>query len=243
MSAHTTILIQKYLAEQGIVSRREGERLVHEGKVLVNGVRATNGQHIDPTTDTVELDKEHAEQKITIAVHKPRGIVCSRNPLEGKTIYQLLPQFENLHVVGRLDKESEGLLLLTNDGLVSRKVTGEDHTVEKEYVVTVRERLFQGLMERMQNGIIFDGEQTLPCIATINPESLDKDAQPVTYKGQTFVPQTFTIVLKQGRKHQIRRMCEACKLTVVSLKRVRIGHVKIEKLEVGKYRTVAGKIF
>lgn len=239
----SAILIQKYLAEAGIVSRREGERLVREGKVLVNGARATNGQHIDPKKDKVELDKNHAEQKITVAVHKPRGIVCSRNPLEGKTIFQLLPQFDNLHVVGRLDKESEGLLLLTNDGLVSRKVTGEDHTVEKEYVVTVRERLFPGITERMEKGIVIDGEKTLPCTAHIDPASQSPDTLPITYKGQTFVPQTFTIILKQGRKHQIRRMCEACKLTVVSLKRVRIGTVQIENLAPGKYRTVTTKVF
>lgn len=222
-----SILIQKYLAEQGIVSRREGEKLVREGKVLVNGVRAANGQHIDPQKDKVELDKHHAEQKITVAVHKPRGIVCSRNPLEGKTIFELLPQFENLHVVGRLDKESEGLLLLTNDGLITRKVTGEDHTVEKEYIVTVRERLFSGIMERMSKGIIIDSKKTLPCTAKINKSPTN----------------SFTIILKEGRKHQIRRMCEACKLTVESLKRVRIGVVKLENLGVGKYRTVTTKVF
>lgn len=214
------ILIQKYCAEQGMCSRREGERLVREGKVRVNGVRATNGQMIDPTRDTVTIDSAHVEEKITIALHKPRGIVCSRNSNEGKTVFDMFPQFSHLHLVGRLDKESEGLLLLTNDGRITRLVTGDTHTIEKEYVVTVRERLFPGLMERMARGILIDGTKTLPCTATITKNDTEH---------------VFTIILKEGRKHQIRRMCEACKLTVVSLKRVRIGSLLLGKLKSGAF--------
>jgi 23S rRNA pseudouridine2604 synthase len=230
------MLIQKYLAEQGICSRREGEKLVREGGVLVNGIVATNGQIVQSEKDVVTLSKLSTVQKVTIAVHKPRGIVCSRNTAEGTTIFELLPHFAHLHVVGRLDKESEGLLLLTNDGLITRKVTGADHTVEKEYVVVVRERIFPGMMQRMRSGIVIDGQKTLPCTATV----LDAGR---TYIENTHAPNAFCITLKEGRKHQIRRMCEACKLTVVSLTRVRIGSVELGELGVGKYEAVTKKMF
>jgi 23S rRNA pseudouridine2604 synthase len=223
MTAST--LIQKHLAEKGLASRREGERLVREGKVLVNGARASNGQMINPAHDVVTIDATHASSKMTIAAHKPRGIVCSRNPLEGTTIFELFPQFNHLHVVGRLDKESEGLLLLSNDGLLTRLVTGADHTVEKEYVVTVRENVFAGMMEKMSKGIVIDGKKTLPCSASLTSRH------------------SFTIILKEGRKHQIRRMCEACKLTVESLQRVRIGNVPLGSLKPSTFTTVTVKVF
>jgi 23S rRNA pseudouridine2604 synthase len=222
---NSLILIQKHLAEAGIVSRREGERLVKEGTVLVNGVRAKAGQLVNPLTDVVTLAPEGKEKKVTVAVHKPRGIVCSRNPLEGKTIFELLPQFEQLHVVGRLDKDSEGLLLLTNDGLVTRKITGADHAVEKEYIVTVRENVFEGIMNTIMAGVMIDGQKTLPCTAKV----LDHHS--------------FSIILKEGRKHQIRRMCESSRLTVESLKRIRVGNVLLGEMEEGAYRTITEKLF
>jgi pseudouridine synthase len=217
------------MADIGLTSRRVGERLVREGKVLVNGKRAAVAQMVDPSKDKVTVDAAHTKtnEKITLAFHKPRGIVCSRNEEEGQTVFDLLPQFSHLSLVGRLDKQSEGLILLTNDGLITRKVTGADHTVEKEYIVTVRERLFPGIMERMSKGIAIDGKKTLPCIAKINkaPEN------------------SFTIVLNEGRKHQIRRMCEACKLTVDSLMRVRVGAIQLGTLAPGKYKKIDGAVW
>jgi 23S rRNA pseudouridine2604 synthase len=195
---------------------------VLQGKVLINGVRAKIGALADPDKDAVSImGMEEAPEKQTIALHKPRGIVCSKNSEEGKTVFDLLPQYAGLNTVGRLDKESEGLLLLTNDGRLARGVTGEDHRIEKEYIVEVREEIFPGLMQKMEKGIIIDREKTLPCTATMRDNR-----------------HSFNIVLKEGKKHQIRRMCDACHLTVVSLKRIRVGSIRLLKLRPGNVRVL-----
>ena len=137
--------IQKYLSQEGICSRREAEKLMLEGKVLVNGkIVRELGTQIDPTKDVVKVESSKSESgkgKITVIVNKPRGIVCSKSSEEGETIFELLPQCKDLNIVGRLDKTSEGLLMLTNDGVVARRVTGEEHSMEKEYEVDVREKV------------------------------------------------------------------------------------------------------
>lgn len=219
------VIIQKRLAELGLCSRREGERLVMQGKVQINGKVATIGAMVDPVKDTVTIgtNEEPRAAYETVAIYKPRSIVCSKNSAEGKTVFDALPQYAHLNTVGRLDKESEGLLLLTNDGLLAAAVTGDDHRVEKEYVVTVRERLFPGVMQKMEKGIMLDGEKTLPCTARMRDNRT-----------------SFTIIIREGKKHQIRRMCDACHLTVESLKRVRIGAVTLGKLRPGQARPLTG---
>lgn len=214
------VIVQKILAEQGLCSRREGERLVAAGKVTINGVTARVGALADPAKDVVSIVGIDAEaKKETVAVYKPRGIVCSKNTAEGKTVFDLLPQYASLNTIGRLDKESEGLLLLTNDGRITRSVTGDDHRIEKEYIVEVREELFPGLMQKMEKGIKIDGERTLPCVAKMRDNR-----------------RSFSITLREGKKHQIRRMCDACHLTVLSLKRIRIGDIRLLKLRPGNVR-------
>lgn len=214
------VIVQKILAERGICSRREGERLVAAGKVTINGTVARVGALADPEKDVVAIVGQPTDTpKMTVAVYKPRGIVCSKNNAEGKTIFELLPQYASLNTVGRLDKESEGLLLLTNDGRLTRAVTGDDHRIEKEYIVEVREEIFPGLMQKMEKGIMLDGERTLPCVAQMRDNR-----------------RSFSIILREGKKHQIRRMCDACHLTVLSLKRIRIGGVRLLKLRPGNVR-------
>src|ERR1043166_2954958 len=140
--------IQKYLSEQGIASRREAEALIKRGLVSVNGVGVRErGAQIDPAKDTVKiLPRAELERaaKTTVVLYKPRGIASSRSKNEGRTVYDLLPQFEQLDIVGRLDKASEGLLMLSNDGVVARAVTGAHHGMEKEYTVSVREETNAG---------------------------------------------------------------------------------------------------
>lgn len=212
-------IIQKHLAELGLCSRREGERLVLEKKVTINGKTALIGQIVDPNKDVVAILGHKEKPKITVAIHKPRGVVCSTNPSEGKTIGQLLPQFANLNIVGRLDKASEGLLLLTSDGLITRAVTSNEHLIEKEYIVSTREKLFGGLLKDMEKGMKIDGEMTLPCTTELRDDR-----------------QSFLITLREGKKHQIRRMCDAKKLTVTMLKRLRIGPVRLLKMRPGEFR-------
>ncbi len=219
--------IQKYLSQQKVCSRREAEEYIKEGRITVNGkVVTVMGVQIDPSVDVVKLlDGTHGatDEKITIAVNKPRGIVCSRAKNEGKTIFELLPEFEKLNVVGRLDKESEGLLLMSNDGVVTSAVTGEDHKVEKEYTVRVREEISGLSQRRMEQGIQLEDGLTLPATVTIQSGH------------------RFTIVLREGRKHQIRRMADAVRLTITDLARVRIGNIKLGRLKPGEYRKVTPK--
>lgn len=213
-------LIQKEMALRGIASRRESERLVKEGLVLVHGKLALPAQMVD-SSDAIELRGAHTP-KISVAVYKPRGVVCSSNPSEGKTVAQAFPQYGALAFVGRLDKESEGLLLLSNDGLLTRKITSDEHLVEKEYIVTVREKVLGAALARMEKGMKLRGEKTvtLPCVALKRGDH------------------QYSIVLKEGRKHQVRRMADACNLTIESLKRIRIGNLKLGSMKIGSTRVL-----
>ena len=214
--------IQKYLADQGICSRREAEELIKRGLVSVNGtVIRIMGVQIDPAVDVVKVHQKaqkEIQNKTTVVVYKPRGIASSREQSEGTTIYDLLPQFEDLDIVGRLDKASEGLLMLSNDGVIARAVTGAHHGTEKEYVVRVREEINAGRIKSLHPGIMLRDGPTLP----VETSFIDKHS--------------FSIVLHEGRKHQIRRMCEFLRLTVVDLKRIRIGTVSLARMKPGDFR-------
>jgi pseudouridine synthase len=217
--------IQKYLSEQGIASRREAEALIQRGLVSVNGnVVRTMGVQINPLSDRVEVHaqaKRELHAKTTIVLNKPRGIVSSRTGTEGTTVYDLFPRFEQLDIVGRLDKASEGLLILSDDGVIARAVTGEHHGMEKEYTVSVREETNAGRLKSLEPGIMLEDGPTLPC------------------RTQLIDRHSFRIVLREGRKHQIRRMCEYLHLTVVQLKRVRIGPIQLTGLKTGAFRQLS----
>lgn len=222
-----TMRIQKYFSERKILSRRETEDFILKGFVSVNGVIVKElGTQIDPAKDVVEIVKAARPslgKKLTIAFHKPRGIVSSKIKTEGPTVFDLLPQFKYLNTVGRLDKESEGLLLLSNDGTLTATVTGDDHSTEKEYEVTVREPLTRGKLRKMEEGIRLSDGMTLPA---------------ETHMQGTH---TFRIVLREGRKHQIRRMCDAMHLTIVKLRRIRIGLISLKGIDSGAFRPLTEK--
>ncbi|MEK9208740.1 MAG: pseudouridine synthase [Patescibacteria group bacterium] len=214
--------IQKYMSEQSMASRREAERLIKRGLVSVNGtVVREMGVQIDPAKDTVEVlpfAKKEMAAKQTIALYKPRGIASSRVRAEGTSVYDLFPKFSGLDIVGRLDKASEGLLMLSDDGVIAKAVTGAAHVVEKEYEVAVREEVNAGRLKMLEPGIELEDGMTLPA------------------KTHFINKHLFRIVLREGRKHQIRRMCEFLHLTVVYLKRLRIGPVVLSGLKPGEYR-------
>jgi len=217
--------IQKYLSEKGLCSRRQAEAFIEQGLVSVNGkVVRTQGVQIDPARDVVTLAPS-ASQKLdateTIAVYKPRGVTSSRVPEEGKSIFDVLPQYKHLNVVGRLDKESEGLLILSNDGPLARAITGDEHRTEKEYIVTVREHVGEAKLATLEPGVELEDGPTLP----------------VTTKREG--SHSFRIVLREGRNHQIRRMCNFLHLTVESLKRVRVGSVTLKGLQPGTHRELS----
>ncbi len=216
--------IQKYLSQKRIMSRREAEEYIRQGKILLNGqVVKEMGVQIDPEKDKIEVLKSFGsaqDKKITVAVYKPRGIICSKNPAEGKSIFDVFPQFSELNTVGRLDKESEGLLLLSNDGVVTAKITGEDHSVEKEYEVTTREPIMPNHLRKIEEGIMLDGKKTLPA------------------KAKRLGKNSFSLILREGRNHQIRRMADTVHLTIERLVRVRIGDITLSGLTPGKSRVI-----
>lgn len=215
------IRIEKYLSEQGTVSRREAKRLMEQGLILVNKKQPQPGDKIDPNVDVITFKnaaKAIIEKKITAAVYKPRGVISSKDTDRGKNIFDVFPQFAELNCVGRLDKESEGLILLSNDGMITKAITGKDHLVEKEYLVTVREKFTPSMAKRMSDGIRLQDGWTKKAEA----RKIDNH--------------TFGIILKEGRKHQIRRMANECRLTIESLKRVRVHNIKVAGMIPGNFR-------
>ncbi|PIP56864.1 hypothetical protein COX05_00820 [candidate division WWE3 bacterium CG22_combo_CG10-13_8_21_14_all_39_12] len=212
--------IAKYFSQQKIASRREAEEYLKKGQVTVNGeVVKDMGRQIDPDKDVVEIIGKMVS-KTTIAYFKPRGISSSTIEEEGTNVFDVLPQYESLNTVGRLDKQSEGLILLTDDGVLASIITSDKHIIEKEYRVTVREIINPKQLLFLEKGVFLEDGLTLP----VSIEIIDEH--------------TFTIVMKEGRKHQIRRMANAVNLTIENLTRTRIGPITLDKLKEGSYRTL-----
>ena len=220
------IRIEKYLSGQGILSRREAKKYIEDGLIKIKKKKSHAGDKINPDKDIIEFDKkiqEKSAEKISVLVYKPRGVLSSKDRSSGKNIFDVFPQFKHLNTVGRLDKESEGLIILSNDGLITKAITGKHHLVEKEYLVEVREDILPWMMKKMSGGIQLHDRRTLPAKAIrVNKH-------------------TFRITLKEGRKHQIRRMANECKLTIKSLKRIRIHTLNIGKMLPGNFRKLNKK--
>jgi len=217
--------INKYLAHTGVASRREADTLITEGKVKVNGKKATMGQQIQATDNVLIAGK--TKTKSYLAYYKGRGII-THSPAEGETDIagRLANDFGVTHVspVGRLDKDSEGLMILSNDGRITGPLLDPDAKHEKEYEVMVDKRISSMFIRTMSLGVNIEGYQTKPAIAIPNPKN-DK---------------RFKLILTEGKKHQIRRMCAALGYQVQALKRVRIGNIKITKLKPNQYRKIQG---
>ena len=220
--------IQKYCSEHGICSRREAEDYIRRGLIKVNGkVVRELGTQIDPQKDKIQVIAARTNasnsQKMTVLCYKPRGYTCSKSRTEGPSIFSLFPEWAHLNTVGRLDKASEGLLLLSNDGRITKVVTGIDHKIEKEYEVDVREEVTKDKLRLFDVGVMIDDIKTLPA------------------KTKFLGSHKFSIILKEGRKHQIRRMTDVVQWTVTKLKRVRIGFFTTRGLELGTGRVLNEK--
>lgn len=223
--------IQKFLSEVGFCSRRKAEKLIIDGKVTVNGRKATIGDKLKNNKDLVAVDGEkifidNRKIKIYIALNKPRGYVTTMSDELGRKIVTELLQDvpDRVYPVGRLDKDSEGLLLLTNDGALANALMHPSHSVTKAYRVTVRPSITEEQLIMFSEGIELDGKRTLPI-----------DAKVITQEpGRTVVQ----MVLQEGRNRQIRRMCEELKLTVARLKRISIGPVRLGMLKSGEWRNL-----
>ena len=222
--------VQKVLADQGICSRREAERLIAAGKVKVNGHPVGLGDKMDPDYDKVAIDGQtvrivRKRQYTYIMLHKPRGFLTTRSDDRGrKTVMDLVSDVPAmLRPVGRLDKDSEGLLLMTNDGAFAQAVTHPSGGISKLYRVTVQPRADESQILKMSSGVVLDdGTKTMPCAINVVTDE----------PGRTVMEMT----LKEGKNREIRRMCEAVGLEVVRLKRNAEGVVKLGMLKPGTYR-------
>ena len=211
--------LNKYIAYLNIASRREADKLIKDGKVKVNGEIIINPAIQVGENDKIIFDiEDYKNEKIYIKLNKPVGYVVSNNKKEGKPIYKLLDEeLKNLYPVGRLDKDSKGLILFTNDGIFSRKIIGEESECEKEYYVKLEGNISDGALKKLEFGISLDGKKLKPAIV----KRVSKNS--------------FNIILKEGRNRQIRRMCEKVGFEVILLKRLRISNIYLNDLQEGKF--------
>lgn len=218
--------LNKILSEAGICSRREADRLIESGRVTVDGQVAKMGMKILPDR-LVEMDgkpvclKEVPE--VVIALNKPKGIVCTTDEREKDNIIDFVKYEQRIYPMGRLDKDSEGLILLTNNGQLMDQILRSRNGHEKEYIVQVSGKVGNGVLKAMEQGVPLLDTMTKPCrIRRLGEHS-------------------FSIVITQGLNRQIRRMCEYFDLRVVKLKRIRILNIYLGELPIGEYRKISGK--
>ena len=212
--------LNKYISETGACSRREADAWIAAGRVTVNGKAAALGTQV-AAGDSVALDGKPLSAKrrdVYIALNKPRGVTCTTERHVEGNIVDFIGHPQRIFPIGRLDKESEGLILLTNNGDIVNEILRVEHGHEKEYLVTVERPVTATFLAMMAAGVKIAGEKTQPCV--------------VTRAG----PDTFRIVLTQGLNRQIRRMCSALGFRVKRLQRVRIMHIRVGTLAVGHWR-------
>lgn len=212
--------INKFLSEAGICSRRAADRLVEEKRVTIDGILAQAGSRVFEgavvCVDGKAIMKE--QESVVIAFNKPVGVVCTAQKKEKNNVIEFIGYPKRIFPVGRLDKDSEGLLLLTNDGELMNRVLKASELHEKEYIVTVDKEVTHEFLSRMENGVPVLDRITAPCVLRkINRFS-------------------FCIILTQGLNRQIRRMCEYFGYHVVRLKRVRIMNIRLDGIKTGTYR-------
>ena len=219
------IRLNKYLSEAGVCSRREADRLIESGIVTVDGKTAAPGMKVEDGQE-VRVGKKVIKsktEKTVLAVYKPAGIVCTEDKREKKNIIRFLNYPVRITYAGRLDKDSEGLLIMTNDGDLINGMMRARYAHEKEYKVTVDHEITEDFLKKMSRGVAILDTVTRPC----KVEKLGK--------------YTFKIILTQGLNRQIRRMCEALGYEVKDLLRVRVMNITLDGLKEGKYRKLTDR--
>jgi len=226
------VRLQKYMADSGVASRRKSEELIAAGKVKINGVTAKIGDKVDTRKDTVLVSNKKITPPTAFVyymLHKPRGYVTTlSDEMDRRCVAQLMKGVnERVYPVGRLDRESEGLLLMTNDGQFANDLMHPSKHVAKTYRVTVRPSITEEQIKKMADGMMIDGVQTAPARVSI----VEKQENRVVLEIEIF----------EGRNRQIRKMCEQLQLDVARLKRVAVGGLKLGMLQPGKYRVLTDK--
>lgn len=215
------VRINKYLAMQGVSTRRDADKLILAGKITINGRRAILGDKVHEG-DKVEITKKLTNNYVYYAYNKPRGII-THSPQEGeKDIVSSIP-LKGVFPIGRLDKDSEGLIILTNDGRITDRLLNPKYEHDKEYVVKTRGFIKETQLKAMEKGMDLEGISTAPC------------------KTKVLGEKSFAITISEGQKHQIRRMCDALTMPIDTLKRVRIMNIMLGKLEPNAYRKIEGE--
>lgn len=222
--------LQKFLSEIGFCSRRKAERLIIEGKITVNGKIAKLGDKVT-SSDKIHVNGEKitrkSAEKIYIMLHKPRGFITTLSDDRGrKTILDLLQDFtERLYPIGRLDKDSEGLLLLTNDGDFAQKVIHPKADIFKTYRVTVAGKIDENILDKLRDGVVIGGTKTRK--SKIEIECQEPNRTVLIFK------------ISEGKNRQIRKMCESVNLDVKRLKRTHIGKLSLGMLKPGAHKTLS----
>lgn len=225
LSKKDPVRLNKYLSEAGVCSRREADRLIENGKVTVDGSPAQTGMRITPGQEVRVGQRivSRQDEMIVLAVNKPRGIVCTEEKKEKNSIVKFLDYPVRVTYAGRLDKDSRGLLLMTNNGDIINKMMRAANCHEKEYKVTVDKEITADFLKKMSEGVAILDTVTRPC------------------KVEKVGKYTFSIILTQGLNRQIRRMCEALGYQVKDLVRVRIMNIRLGSLQEGGYRIVSDR--
>lgn len=226
------IRLNKYLSEVGVCSRREGDKLIEKGLVSVNDKTAIQGMKVE-TSDVVKVRGkivgETKPEKVVLVVNKPRGIVCTEDSRESKNIIKFLEYPTRITYAGRLDKDSQGLLIMSNDGELIHKIMKSENEHEKEYQVTVNKKVTGGFLRAMKAGVRIkklEGEEVVMDVVT-KPCKIKQTGE-----------HSFSIILTQGLNRQIRRMCETLGYEVKILERNRIMNIELGKLKKGGVREV-----
>ena len=231
INSENYIRLNKYLSDAGVCSRREADRRIEEGRVTVDGKKAVTGMKILPFSsvkvDGKEVSKE--EEMILIALNKPEGIECTTAKNVPNNIVDFVGFNKRIYPVGRLDKNSEGLILLTNNGDIVNKIMKASTNHEKEYIVTVNKDITEDFINKMRKGVH---------IREVRNGQVILDEVTRKCKVKKTGKRTFNIILTQGLNRQIRRMCKELGYNVVKLKRIRIMNIHLGELKKGTYRKV-----
>lgn len=221
MTNSEEIRINKYLAINGIATRREADKLIEAGKIIINGRKAILGDKVT-SKDKVEVINKKKNNFVYYAYNKPRNVI-THSPQDGEQDILTSSKLKGVFPVGRLDKDSEGLIILTNDGRIVDRLLNPKYDHEKEYIVKTRIPIKDFQLKVMERGMKLEGIDTAPC------------------KTKLLSEKTFSIIIKEGQKHQIRRMCDALNLHIVSLKRTRVMNIKLGNIKQNSYKKIEGQ--